>query len=97
MSTLIDFIRENETSNASALSVPQAAMERALVLSLEDTDVPTDKALKFAADLAKLIVSESFLKELSAEIREPGLTESEDAFVVRSKEVMIKLLERRLG
>jgi len=97
MSTFIDFIREDEKRNALALSKPKATMERALIVSLEDADVPNDKALKFATDLVKLIGSEGFLKELSDEIREPGLTESEEAFVARSKATMIKLLERRLG
>lgn len=97
MSTLIDFIHDDEKRKSLALPTPVSTMERSLVVSLEDADVPEANALKFAKDLVKIIASDAFLKELSNEIREPGLTESEDAFVARSKAAMIKLMERHLG
>ncbi len=102
MSNLYRFLKDDEQSQSLKLGDGSAnklvaSTERAVVLSLEDTDVSQDQALKFAKNLVKIIGSDSFLKELSAEIREPGLTESEDAFVERSKATMMRLLDRHLG
>ena len=102
MNDLYHFLKDDEKNKALMLgdsSVNQiaASTERAVVLTLQDTDVAQDQATKFAKNLMKIIGSDDFLKELSAEIREPGLTETEEAFVARSKATMMKLLERRLG
>lgn len=102
MSNLYQFLKDDGKSQELKLgegSAKQlvASTERAVVLSLEDTDVTQDQALKFAKSLVKIIGSDDFLKELSAEIREPGLTESEDAFVARSKAAVMKLLDRHLS
>ena len=102
MSSLYHFLKEDQQNQALKLvdepaSQLAASTERSVVLSLEDTEVSQDQALKFAKSLVKIIGSDDFLKELSAEIREPGLTESEDAFVARSKATMMKLLGRHLG
>lgn len=102
MSSLYDFIQaERQTLTLPADAAPgtleQATMVTDTALVLEESKMPADKALKFAKELTDLVASDSFLKELSQEIREPGLTESEEAFVMRCKDAMKKLLDRRLG
>lgn len=102
MSSLYHFLKEDQKTQALKLGDGPAdqlaaSAERAVVTSLEDTDVTQDQALKFAKSLVKIIGSDDFLKELSVEIREPGLTESEDAFVARSKATMMKLLDKHLS
>lgn len=102
MNNFFDFLKEDQQGQALKLGDDPAnklvaSTERALVLSLDDTEVSQDQALKFAKNLVKIIGSDAFLKELSSEIREPGLTETEDAFVARSKAAMMKLLDLHLG
>lgn len=102
MTNLYQFLKDEKSGQSLQISVEEgsslvASAEKAVVLSLQDSDVPDDQAAKFAKGLAKIVSSDAFLKELSAEIREPGLTESEDAFVERAKLTMRKLLDRHLG
>lgn len=102
MTSLYHFLKDEESSQPfqtgdDAGGTLVASAEKAVVLSLQDSNVPDDQAAKFAKGLAKIVSSDAFLKELSAEIREPGLTESEDAFVERAKLTMRKLLDRHLG
>lgn len=101
MTSLFDFIKAEQ----QVVSLPSHAqsgdnghaISTAVALTLQDAAVPSDKALKFAKKLNDLVTSDSFLKELSDGIREPGLTESEDAFVERCKKTMIDLIDKRLG
>ena len=102
MSTLYDFIHTEtktlELPKASALSPETQTSLTALVANnLVVAKVQEDKAHKFAARLVELVASDTFLRELSDDIREPGLTETEDAFVARSRAVMMKLLDKHLS
>lgn len=103
MTTFYDFIQAEKqvVTLATGPSKNHAevgpSMASAVALTLQDSQVPLDKALKFAKDLTELVTSDSFLKELSEEIREPGLTESEDEFAARCKKAMKGLLDRHLG
>lgn len=99
--SLYHFVYDDQKKQALKLgngeSTPQPSNERAVIAILQNADVSKDQATKFTEGLVKIIGSDDFLRELSREIREPGLTESEEAFVARSKATMRKLLDKHLG
>lgn len=102
MTTLLEFIKtERNTLEASGSSVStkagQLALAQSFSLALIKSEVEEAQANKFANKLVELVSSDQFLKELSDEIREPGITETEDAFVERCKVTMKKLLDRHLA
>lgn len=102
MTTLLDFIKnERNTVEASGNSISttagQLALTKSFSLALIKAEVEEAQASKFANKLVELVSSDKFLKELSDEIREPGITETEDAFVERCKVTMKKLLDRHLA
>lgn len=102
MTTLVDFIKKElntvESSGTGlAVTTGQIALAETFALTLIKAEVAKDQANKFAKKLAELIAGEQFLKEFSDEIREPGITETEDAFVERCKATMKKLIDRHLA
>ncbi|WP_421955776.1 hypothetical protein [Polaromonas sp.] len=102
MTTLFDFIKkELNTVEAGGKSLTvktgQVALTNTFALALIQAEVTQNQAEKFAKKLVELISSDQFLRELSEEIREPGITETEEAFVERGKSTMKKLLDRHLA
>lgn len=102
MTTLLDFIKkERDTVESAGTSVStragQLALTKSFSLALIRAEVEEEQASKFAKKLVELVSSDKFLKDLSDEIREPGITETEDAFVERCKTTMKKLIDRHLA
>lgn len=102
MTTLLDFIKkERDTVESGSTSVStkagQLALTKSFSLALIKAEVKEEQASKFAQKLVELVSSDKFLKDLSDEIREPGITETEDAFVERCKVTMKKLIDRQLS
>lgn len=102
MTTLFDLIKkERDTVETGGTSIStrggQLALTKSFSLALIKAEIEEDQAGKFAKKLVELVSSDKFLKDLSDEIREPGITETEDAFVERCKATMKKLLDRHLA
>jgi len=102
MTTLLDFIKNERntvesTGSSISTTAGQLALTKSFSLALIKAEVEEAQASKFANKLVELVSSDKFLKELSDEIREPGITETEDAFVERCKVTMKKLLDRHLA
>lgn len=66
-------------------------------LALSIDAIPNTDAEKFGQDVAKLVTSDIFLKELSEEVRMPRFGETEDEFVSRCKQTLFGLMDKHLA
>lgn len=101
MSTFFDFVQNElqpSIGGPSAVGISsKASLEKTVALSLANAELPEKEASDLAQKLGDLVTSPKFLQELSDQIETPRDSESEDAFVARSKSSLMDLLDRHLA
>jgi hypothetical protein len=102
MSSFKEFMDDAEKSSDNALSdlggslsAIQFTLTTTIGNLLTPLSAPTEEKQKFSEDVSNLVQDEAFLSELSNRIDEPLEQESEDEFVMRSSNVLRKMLYTR--
>lgn len=106
MSTFYEFLTHSNEPQALALPGPERSSSlvdtfesvklSVTNLALSVDTIPNNNAEKFGQDVAKLVTSDSFLKELSEGVQTPMLGETEDEFVSRCKKTLFGLIDKHL-
>lgn len=99
-----EFIKKHnseEKSNSTALSLPETnisniAIVSSALLSYKGLSLTKSKAQKFGEEAINIATSDEVINELSDKIGKPLEHESEDEFVIRSKETLKKILRKKL-
>lgn len=107
MASFYEFVSHSEHPSNLALSSSERSSSTEVAFNTIKTDVtslalstpaiPSNDAEQFGQDIAQLVTSNSFLKELSEAIQPPKPNETEDEFVSRCKLALIKLIDGRMA
>ncbi|AFY89706.1 MAG: hypothetical protein CLLPBCKN_005225 [Chroococcidiopsis cubana SAG 39.79] len=103
MSSFKDFMDnaiESSDQSLPASNISLASIQSSLAISMSAITSPffkPNEEQKFSEQVSSLVQNDAFLSELSDQIGEPQVDESEDDFVKRSSNVLRKMLYKHFG
>lgn len=90
-------LTNSSDTNTSGYNVNGAVSTAVINVLSEHNTVTKNETIELSDELARLVSSDSFLKQLSDTIHKPSIGESEDDFIKRCNSSLRALLDKHLN